>query len=589
MGRVVGTLFGLPFALVGIGMLAWTGITLQHSFDMSAWYRVDATVVAGGVKTQRDEDGTTYLAWGEYTYVVAGREYRSRRVAVSDTADNIGSFHEDLGARLQAAAASGQPIDAWVNPSDPSDAVVDRRTRWGLQIFKLLFGLVFGVVGGAVIWAAWRAPEPRAAAPASQQAATPWLANPAWQGEPIRSEARLAMRGAWIFAGLWNLVSAPLAFVIVGEVSEKQNYVAAVGLLFPIIGAGLLTWAVRTSREWWRFGAAPVELDPFPGAIGGHVGGRIQLATPLVGTEPVSVTLTLLSSEAGSDSRRESALWQEQQRVRAKRVAGGSQIEFRFDVPDELAASDANTDGGDYHLWRLTVHATQDGPDLNRTYQVPVYPTAARSEHVAESAIDAARNEQQTYDDEAIAALFRVRPNGIYPTIVFPIGRYLGMAGAGCLFGSVFAGAGYFLLTQASAPVMGIIFAIVGGLILVFSLYSAGNSLTITRDGAHIRTRRRWLGVSLVARSIDLMRIARYRLERTMSSQSGGRHVVYFSLNLVDEAGKEVCVGEGLRGVNQAEAMLRRLTREFGLPALPLEQPPPRSVRRMAAAGERRS
>ena len=58
-----------------------------------------------------------------------------------------------------------------------------------------------------------------------------------------------------------------------------------------------------------------------------------------------------------------------------------------------------------------------------------------------------------------------------------------------------------------------------------------------------------------------------------MSAQSGGRHTIYFALELVDEDGA-ARVGQGLKGHNEVEAMMRRLTRELQLPELALEQKP---------------
>ncbi|MEO1035555.1 MAG: DUF3592 domain-containing protein [Pseudomonadota bacterium] len=580
MGRLVATLFGLPFAAVGVWMLYWTGSTFAQHQDMQSWQRVDATVHAGGYRTNRGDDSDTYLAWAEYSYNYNGRTYRSKRVAISSVADNVGDFHQALGQRLSAAAQSGQPVDAWVNTDDPADAVLDRRIRWGMQVFKTIFGLVFGGVGAVVLWAAWSKASPPAAAPdAATAGAAPWLVNPAWQGEPIRSEAKRTMRMAWVFAGFWNLVSLPLPFLLVREISEKENYLALIGLVFPIVGIGLIAWAFRVSREWWRYGPAPVELDPFPGAIGGHVGGRIRLAIPADPAQRFELTLSLIHSTEDSDSRSERAQWQHTQRVRATSLGAGSQVEFRFDVPDDLPPADAVTDSGSYHIWRLSIAAQTDGPDLNRVYQIPVYATGAQSSAVSERELEFARSEQSSFDDAAVARQFEIRRGMLYPEFVFPIGRHLGMASMGILFGGGFSVAGFLLFTKGEAPIMGSVFALVGGIILLFSLYSAGNALTITRSGAEIKTRRTWLGLPLASRAVDLMQLKQLRVAQTMSSQSGGRHTVYYSIELVDENDKGVCIGEGLRGMNEVEAMLRALRRELSLPDLPIEHKQSRRLR----------
>ena len=68
----------------------------------------------------------------------------------------------------------------------------------------------------------------------------------------VRSNTRSNLLGAWLFTGLWNLISAPILVFIPRELERKP--IAAIGFMFPIIGIGLLTWAVMLTLRWRRFG-----------------------------------------------------------------------------------------------------------------------------------------------------------------------------------------------------------------------------------------------------------------------------------------------------------------------------------------------
>ena len=57
--------------------------------------------------------------------------------------------------------------------------------------------------------------------------------------------------------------------------------------MIELVGAG------RTP-EWRRFGAAPALLDPFPGAIGGNVGGVIDVNFPYA-TGEASAAIRMLA------------------------------------------------------------------------------------------------------------------------------------------------------------------------------------------------------------------------------------------------------------------------------------------------------
>lgn len=158
---------------------------------------------------------------------------------------------------------------------------------------------------------------------------------------------RQPVLGAWLFAGVWNLISAAMPFIAYREVVDKGNYAGLLALVFPLVGIGLLVWAIRRTREWRRFGPAPVSLDPFPGSIGGHVGGTIDLAVPF---DPAA----------------------------------------RFDVPEGLDESDAVKKNDRHHLWRLNLSAELPGADLDRDYEIPVYATAAASRRLSDRALSEA-------------------------------------------------------------------------------------------------------------------------------------------------------------------------------------------------------
>jgi hypothetical protein len=61
-----------------------------------------------------------------------------------------------------------------------------------------------------------------------------------------------------------------------------------------LVGLGLLVWAVRQTLAWRCFGMTLLELDPFPGAIGGDIGGLLELRLPYNPRCPFRITLTCL-------------------------------------------------------------------------------------------------------------------------------------------------------------------------------------------------------------------------------------------------------------------------------------------------------
>jgi hypothetical protein len=267
-------LFALPFAAVGVGMLLFGVLpTLYDWGRMQSWQPVSATLVSARLETSRGSKSTTYSVSASYRYQVAGRDYQGQRVAIGSGADNIGDFQEQLGERLEAAQRQGQPVQAWVNPSNPREAVLDRSLRPGMQLFKMLFVVLFGGVGLGMLHGAWRGPRAGRGAQALEASAQPWMGRPAWAGNSIRSNKRHEVWVAWTFALVCNAIAWPSAIAHRDEALDGPQYllVAVFGALL-LAAVATLVWAVRATLDAWRFGDVRLVLDPFPGAIGGDFG-----------------------------------------------------------------------------------------------------------------------------------------------------------------------------------------------------------------------------------------------------------------------------------------------------------------------------
>jgi hypothetical protein len=575
-GRIVLFLFALPFFGVGAWMGYAVATDLAAAREMQGWTPVQATVTQAGVETHTGDDSDTYEAYGQFTYHWDGRIYYGDRISLSGGADNIGAYQQDLGGRLRSAMQRGETVTAWVNPDAPTESVIDREVRWGLIGFKSIFLFVFGGAGLAMIVWSIRAPREKDAAD-PRFADAPWLANDAWQSPVVRSGSKSAMWFAWGFALFWNLVSSPLPFVIHRELVENDNKLALIGVVFPIVGMGLLYWAITRTLEWRRFGPAPLTLDPFPGSIGGHVGGTIDVRLPFDPGTRFSLTLTCLHSYlsgSGEDRRRsEKAHWQDVQVAHATGGPDGTRLSFRFDVPEDLHESDATQEEDAYYLWRINLKAALSGTDIDRDYEIPVYRTARQSSQLSGYSIDAAKSAQREIDLDAVRDLVRVSHDMNGKRIFYPMGRHLWSGLIGLLIGSVFAIAGWFLIVHEAHWFMGSIFGLVGSLVAFSGFYAMFNSLEVIQSGGAIRTIRRVLGLPVSRKAMNLSEFVRFRRKSTMQSRSGNRHVMYYTLSAIGRNGPTLVLGEGFRGASQADAAAEFLAAELGLsPQAPADE-----------------
>jgi hypothetical protein len=568
-GKIGPTLFALPFFSIGVWMTWSIAANLFDAWQMQRWTRVDATLMRAGYETHSGDESDTYEAYAEYSYVFDDREYRNDRVAISSGGDNIGEYQRSTGRRLERSFRRGDKVTAYVNPDDPSEAILDPRLRWGLIGFKSIFMLVFGGIGLGMLIYILRTSTEEKDASSPQYSASPWLLNDAWQTATIRSNAINAMWFTWSFAALWNLISAPIPFLLYEELVTKGNKLALIALLFPLAGLWLLARSFRLTLEWLKFGLSPVTLDPFPGSIGGHVGGTIDLGIPFNDATKFSLTLTnvhsYMSGSGDDRSRRESAKWQDSLVAHAAPGPRGTRLRFRFDVPKDLEESDAQKGSGSYHLWRLNLQAELPGVDVDRDYELPVYPTSRTSRNLSGYAMRKSRSEQNSLDEQKVRSLFRSSFDAGGRAICFPMGRHLAGGTSAMAFGSIFAGTGWFLGAVEGHWIFGGLFGFLGAVIMLSGLYFIVNSLEVRQTGDGVESVRRILGLPLRRTIMRRADFVDFEKSSSMQSNSNGMHVIYYSVYAIDRTRRKLIVGEGFKGAGQADAAARLLGREFGL------------------------
>ena len=146
-------LFAVPFAAAGIGIF-WFMVA-SPVFDwarMQTWSQVPAVVESATLQSHHpSKGGTTHSVSVRYRYVVEGVTYTGQRAAIHERADNIGSFQEELGRRLQGLQRTGKAVPVWVNPRNPAESIVDRRLRPGLITLALVLSSVSAWFGLAVL------------------------------------------------------------------------------------------------------------------------------------------------------------------------------------------------------------------------------------------------------------------------------------------------------------------------------------------------------------------------------------------------------------------------------------------------------
>ncbi len=249
------------------------------------------------------------------------------------------------------------------------------------------------------------------------------------------------MIGAWLFAILWNLIGFPTGFLSVRAALNEGKPAALLGLMFPLIGIGLLVWAIRTTLRHRKYGVSRLELATVPGVIGKSLIGMVRAPSSIEADQGFDVTLTCVRrvTEGGGKHRSmsESILWQDVQRVQGQQFRAPARMETHIPVAFRItgdAPSSDDTDSTNRVLWRLQVSADVAGVNYESRFDVPVFRTSASEQPLSEeesrllSASDPAAYQQPANSRILVTATRRGTE------ILFPAARNLGAATSLTLF-----------------------------------------------------------------------------------------------------------------------------------------------------------
>lgn len=431
--------------------------------------------------------------------------------------------------------------------------------EWGQAAFFSIFGITFGGVGLGGIVAAFKGRKKMAELEAikARHPAAPWLWRQDWATGRIEDANRATMGFTWVFAGFWNLVSAPAAYFGVREALEKGNNAALLALLFPLLGLGLLVWAVRATIRFERFGVSRLDLATKPAAVGHSLAGTVQAPVGLTPADGFRVLLTCIrritTGSGKNRSTREEILWQEEKRVTGhpSRTAQGmaTSVPVAFPIPPDARPCD-DSNSRDRVLWRLTVSAEVPGVDYESTFEVPVFRTAEsdRARTPEEAAVAAAfagsvEQYRQPHDSRIL-----VSRNQRGTEVLFPPARNPGAAAGLTAFLALWLGAIY-LQVRLGAPV---VFPIVTGLFAPLLAWGAldqwlGVSRIVAGDGAVTVAS----GLVTASRERRLPSAEIAEVTTRIGMQAGG--TPYYDVVVVKRDGKKLVAGRGMRDKREAE------------------------------------
>ena len=218
----------------------------------------------------------------------------------------------------------------------------------------------------------------------------PWKWKQEWQGQPLEADGKAMAAGLWIFAILWNAVSAPGVWFFFKETDREPGMFLV--FLFPLVGLGLLWGAVYQTVRWRKYGRTRFVPSSLPGVIGGYLGGVIEVPVRVTPEGDARLTLRCVNRVTrGSGKNRstsEHVRWEREELIARDQWvsgAGGTRIPVLFYIPPGQPDTD-DRDPNNEIVWRLAASAATAGVDFATQFKVPVFATGETAAPPAEGA-----------------------------------------------------------------------------------------------------------------------------------------------------------------------------------------------------------
>ncbi|OUS31622.1 hypothetical protein A9Q99_03375 [Gammaproteobacteria bacterium 45_16_T64] len=383
---------------------------------------------------------------------------------------------------------------------------------------------------------------------------------------PIFSNVKSGLYGLWVLALFWNMVTWPV-LLAARELLLERYLQGEWGVLFvllaPLIGAIVLCKALWRWLHWRKFGATPLFLNPFPGSIGGHVAGKVRLpeTAPTNVRYDVSLVCVYTYETRAVDnkvSQAERMLWQNSAPGELRRGIDGLDVLFCFDVPEGLTRSEAIA--GNYHHWRLHLHAECDGDDLDRLFDIPVHPTCmATTLDLSKGRMPAAAKVHKKLMGQMRAETV---PGLLH--MYFPRGRQRWLGTGLILGGGALLISSFFFLKVAGESMLGLPITFTGLImlfisvpIILFGIYVPAQSLDVRVARDAIAIKRALFGVSVYQKRVAISQVHSVVLIRYRGSSfiPWRRHSFKVIANIA--GGGNLLLAEELNGQDVAEEALR--------------------------------
>lgn len=116
---------GIPLFIIGIALFLKESGNIKTYIQSADWPKVKAQILEAKIHRTKGKNPSVSLI-GEFEYHYEGKSYKSRNIDITGGRGGSNASKEEKHTALQASIHSKSPMEAWINPTDPSYAFIYR-------------------------------------------------------------------------------------------------------------------------------------------------------------------------------------------------------------------------------------------------------------------------------------------------------------------------------------------------------------------------------------------------------------------------------------------------------------------------------